>query len=115
LVPLRQAVPACAAVVGGHVDGARRAALDDLRLDPLASQRAVVQRGGDGRAHLLARGGRIVRPDMGEGVRHGYSAARPLVMSLALAMCHRPAAMVTRLAFNPFAMSPVVLCGWPIR
>src|SRR4029450_4651808 len=30
-------------------------------------------------------------------------------------MCDSPAAIVSRLAFNPLAMSPVVLCGWSLR
>jgi hypothetical protein len=34
-------------------------------------------------------------------VGNGYSAAGPLVASLALAMCESPAATVPRLAFNP--------------
>jgi hypothetical protein len=42
-------------------------------------------------------------------VHHGYSAAWLSVTSLALAMCDSPAATVPRLAFNPLAMSPVVL------
>src|SRR5215218_8850438 len=90
LDPLREAVAACAAVVGRHIDRARRAPLDDARLDAFAPQRAVVQRGDHGRPDLFARVACVGRPAVAEGVRHGYSAAWPLVTSPALTTCDSP-------------------------
>src|SRR4051794_40962979 len=111
LHPLREAVAACAAVVGRHIDRARRAALDHLSLDARASQRAVLEPGADGRPDLSPRGVRLGRGAVGKGVCHGYLAAERFPMSLALTMCDSSAAIVARLAFNPLAMSPVVLRG----
>lgn len=111
----RESVAARAAVVGRHIDRARRPALYDLSLDAYASQGAVVQRGGDGRPDLLVRGTLLGRHAVDEGARHGYLAAESLVILLALTICDSPAAIAPRLAFNPLAMAPVVLCGWSVR
>ena len=48
----RKAVAARAFVVGSHIDRTRGTALDDLSLDAHAPQRAVIQRGGNGRPGL---------------------------------------------------------------
>jgi len=45
----------------------------------------------------------------------GLPAAEPFPMSLGLPMCDSSAATVARLAFNPLAMSPIVLRGCSLR
>lgn len=107
LGPLCEAVATRAFVVGLHIDRARRAALDDLSLNACSPQRTVGQCSGDGRPGLF----------VGEMHCGGHSAAEKvrepsLLVSLpALTMCETSAAIMSRLAFSPFAISPVVLRG----
>src|SRR4051794_31423952 len=72
LGPLPEAVAVRAAVVGGHIERARRAALDDLCLDPTAPQRPVDQRGGDGRPPVLVGGARFGTHAVVAGAGHDY-------------------------------------------
>ena len=90
LDPLREAVAARAAVVGRHIDRARRAALDHLSLDAHASQRAVVERGGDGRPDSWSE---ARASDVTRWLRVCAMAIwppSPIVISLALTTCDEP-------------------------
>src|ERR1017187_1889724 len=67
----------------------------------------VGRRGGDGGPYLLVRGAHRRRHSFAESV----CGSGPLVSSPALTMCETSAAIVSRSAFSPLAISPVVPCG----
>jgi hypothetical protein len=87
LDPGREAVAADAAVVGRRIDRARRPALDDLSLDAPATQRTVVQRGGDGRPDVRVRRAHLALPAGAQGLPQALDASVPPSLRL---HCRRP-------------------------
>ena len=78
---------------------------DEARLQTVRTMGATSGLAAAGRA-LLGRDGRL------SVTAKATPPPRPSPISVALAICDRPAATTPRSAFNPLAIAPVVLCGW---